>query len=86
MSSLSQYINIDPKIQNGTPVFAGTRVPVKTMFWHLQKGTSVNQFLEEFPNVSREKALAVLEFSYLLFGVPEFNKIESLVDGSVEAM
>jgi uncharacterized protein (DUF433 family) len=54
-------ITVDPEIHSGTPVFAGTRVPVKTLFDHLEAGDSLTVFLEDFPSVSRELAVAVLE-------------------------
>ena len=57
----TQLITIDPNIHSGTPVFAGTRVPVKTLFDHLEAGDSLEVFLDDFPSVSRELAVAVLE-------------------------
>ena len=54
-------ITIDPEIHGGTPVFTGTRVPVKTLFDHLEAGDSLEVFLDDFPSVSRELAVAVLE-------------------------
>jgi uncharacterized protein (DUF433 family) len=51
----------DPDIQSGTPVFAGTRVPVQNLFDYLEEGDSLEVFLEQFPSVSREMAVAVLE-------------------------
>jgi uncharacterized protein (DUF433 family) len=57
----SRLIANDPEIHSGTPVFAGTRVPVKTLFDHLEAGDSLEVFLEDFPSVSRELAIAVLE-------------------------
>ena len=56
-----QLITIDSEIHSGTPVFAGTRVPVKTLFDHLEAGDSLEVFLDDFPSVSRELAVAVLE-------------------------
>ena len=54
-------ISIDPQIQGGVPVFIGTRVPVKNLFDYLEGGDSLDQFLEDFPSVKREAAVAVLE-------------------------
>ena len=51
----------DPEILGGTPVFAGTRVPVRIIFEHLEAGDSLEVFLEDFPSVSRELAILVLE-------------------------
>ena len=52
---------VDPEIMGGTPVFAGTRVPVRILFEHLEAGDSLDVFLEDFPTVSRLLAIAVLE-------------------------
>ncbi len=51
----------DPEIMSGTPCFAGTRVPAKTLIDYLEGGDSIDEFLDDFPTVSREKAIAVLE-------------------------
>lgn len=58
-----QVINQDPEIHGGTPVFTGTRVPVKALIDHLKAGESLDYFLEGFPSVSREQAIAFLEFA-----------------------
>ena len=54
-------IVVDPEIQSGQPVFAGTRVPVQNLFDYIEEGDSLAVFLEQFPSVSREAAIAVLE-------------------------
>lgn len=56
-----ELINIDPELMGGTPVFRGTRVPVKTLFDHIKEGDSIEIFLDDFPNVSREQAMVFLE-------------------------
>ena len=56
-----QLITVDPEIHSSTPVFIGTRVPIKTLFDHLEAGDSLEVFLDDFPSVSRELAVAVLE-------------------------
>jgi len=56
-------ININPEIMSGTPVFQGTRVPVDALLNNLAAGVSLDEFLENFPTVTREQALAVLTFS-----------------------
>ena len=53
-------ITCDPKILNGTPVFKGTRVPVRALFDYLSGGLSLEYFLESFPSVNRELATNVL--------------------------
>jgi uncharacterized protein (DUF433 family) len=60
---LESVIHSDPDILGGTPVFVGTRVPVRSLFDHLQAGDSIDDFLEGFPSVSRDQVLAVLEES-----------------------
>ena len=54
-------ITISPDILGGTAVFKGTRVPVESLFDHLEAGDSLQVFLDDFPSVSRELAIAVLE-------------------------
>ena len=56
-------VEIDPEKLGGTPVFRGTRVPIQNLFDSLETGESIEQFLEQYPTVSREHALAVLEES-----------------------
>jgi uncharacterized protein (DUF433 family) len=56
-------ITIDPEILGGTPVFTGTRVPVKTLFDYLEDNYSLDEFLECFPTVSHEMAHRILEQS-----------------------
>lgn len=58
-----QIITRDPGILGGTPVFAGTRVPVETLFDHLEQGIALAEFLDDFPSVSKEHAIAVLELA-----------------------
>ena len=56
-------IHRDPEIQGGVPVLVGTRVPLKNLFDSLEAGDSLDQFLENYPSVSRERALAALELA-----------------------
>ena len=56
-------ITVDPDILGGTPVFSGTRVPVDALLNNLEAGISIDEFLENFPTVSREQALEVIKFS-----------------------
>lgn len=58
-----RVINIDPEIMGGTPVFFGTRVPVKNLFDYLEEGESVEEFLGDFPSVSREQVIRLLEIN-----------------------
>lgn len=56
-------INSDPDILGGTPVFTGTRVPIWSLFVHLEKGISLEDFLDDFPTVERSQAIGVLEIA-----------------------
>jgi uncharacterized protein (DUF433 family) len=57
----SLIISVSPEIMGGTPVFAGTRVPVQTLLDYLKAGESIDDFLDGFPTVSREQVIALLE-------------------------
>lgn len=54
-------IEIDPEKMSGTPVFRGTRVPIKNLFDYLEGGDDLNTFLDDFPTVTNEQAVGVLE-------------------------
>lgn len=54
-------VHSDPDILGGTPVFIGTRVPIKTLFDYLEAGDSVDEFLDHFPSVRREQAISAIE-------------------------
>ena len=56
-------ISIDPERLSGEPCFAGTRVPVKTLWSHLEAGDPLDVFLEDFEGVTREQAIATLELA-----------------------
>jgi len=56
-------VHSDPDILGGTPVFVGTRVPVKSLYDYLEAGDSLDEFLESFPWVSRAQAVAALELA-----------------------
>jgi uncharacterized protein (DUF433 family) len=61
MTSLKDVIVKDPDILSGTPVFRGTRVPLQALFDSIEGGETLEEFLEGFPSVSREMAVAALE-------------------------
>lgn len=63
MTQTSAVISSDPEILSGTPVFAGTRVPVRILIEYLTAGDSLDKFLDAFPSVEREQAIAVLELA-----------------------
>lgn len=63
MPAPDPLITTSPDRLSGTPVFAGTRVPVQTLVEYLEAGDSLDDFLADFPSVSREHAVAVLELA-----------------------
>jgi uncharacterized protein (DUF433 family) len=56
-------VTVNPKIQGGLPCFGGTRVPVSSLFDHLQRGYTVEEFIADFPTVAREQVDAILEMA-----------------------
>jgi uncharacterized protein (DUF433 family) len=58
---LSAFISANPEVQGGAPVFRGTRVPVQSLFDHLEAGESIDDFLEGFSTVKREQVIGLLE-------------------------
>jgi uncharacterized protein (DUF433 family) len=71
----SQVINIDPEILGGTPVFRGTRVPIQSLFDHLEDGVSIDEFINDFPTGSREQAVEVLELAEQVLTSENFSRI-----------
>ena len=63
MYRVKDYINIDKEILSGNPVFKGTRVPIQTLFDHLENGIPLDEFLDDFPTVKKEQAIAVIEIA-----------------------
>ncbi len=57
-------VHSDPEILGGTPVFVGTRVPLRNLIDYLEGGHSLNEFLDDFPSVSRDQAIASLEAAH----------------------
>lgn len=75
MSTLFDVITVQPDVQFGKPVFKGTRVPVQSLFWHLEKGIALDEFLADFPSVTREQAEAVIAWA-----ARRFETSDSLAD------
>jgi len=63
MPTLESVVRSDPEVLGGTPVFAGTRVPIKNLVDYLAAGDSLERFLDHFPSVTREQAVAALELA-----------------------
>ena len=60
---IKDVVNVDPERMSGAPCFTGTRVPIAHLFEHLESGETIDEFLDQFPTVDREQALAALELS-----------------------
>ena len=58
---IKDLIEVDPEKMSGTPVFTGTRVPINHLFDYLKSGDSLEAFLKDFPTVTREQAMGVIE-------------------------
>jgi len=63
MPTFESVVTVDPEVMSGTPVFAGTRVPVKNLLDYLAAGDPLERFLDHFPSVRREQAVAALEIA-----------------------
>lgn len=60
---IKKIISVDSEILGGQPVFTGTRVPIESLIDHLEAGVSIDEFLDDFPTVSREQAIALLDMA-----------------------
>ena len=63
---MNKTINIDPEILGGTPVFYGTRVPIKNLFDYLETGETIEEFLNDFEGVKKEQVIWILDISQRL--------------------
>jgi uncharacterized protein (DUF433 family) len=63
MMQLEQIVHRDPEILGGTPVFRGTRVPIRSLFDYLEGGDTLDEFLRQFPSVQRQQAIALLDLA-----------------------
>ncbi len=75
MESLKNLITIDSEILGGQAVFMGTRVPVESLFTHLEKGISLDEFLADFPSVTKNQAITVLEIAGKLMTSKNIEKL-----------
>ena len=64
MTDLARVVHSDPEIMGGTPVFVGTRVPLHNLIDYLEADYNLDEFLDDFPGVSREQAVAALEAAH----------------------
>ena len=72
---LQDIITIDKEILGGQTVFKGTRVPVETLFDHLEAGISLNIFLEDFPTVTKDQAIGLLDWANNLLKTKHLDKL-----------
>ena len=72
---IKDLISIDPEVLGGQTVFKGTRVPIETLFDHLESGSSLDLFLEDFPSVSRDQAIGTLEIANKLLNSKNITKL-----------
>ena len=63
MTRLSDIVRCDPDVLGGTPVFAGTRVPIQSLFDYLEGGETLGEFLRQFPSVKRDQTIAALDLA-----------------------
>ncbi len=61
--TLSEIVSVRPEVMHGTPVFAGTRVPIQALLDYLEAGDSLDEFLKQFPSVSREQAVQFINLA-----------------------
>lgn len=76
--NLTDYITVSPDVQWGKPVFKDTRVTVDTLFFHLEQGLTIDDFLEGFPGVSKVQVESVLELTALFFQSDSWKKLNEI--------
>jgi uncharacterized protein (DUF433 family) len=76
---IKELITIDKDILGGQTVFKGTRVPVESLFDHLEAGVSLNDFLDDFPTVSKEQAVALLDLANKIFNIKNLDQLYAAV-------
>ncbi len=72
---IKTLITIDSDILGGQPVFTGTRVPVASLFDHLEAGVSLDEFLDDFPTVSKQQAVDILETAQKLMTTKNIDQL-----------
>ena len=75
MHKIKDYITVDKEILSGNPVFKGTRVPVESLFFHLEKGISIDEFLSDFPSVTKTQTIAVIEIASKMLTSKNIEKL-----------
>jgi uncharacterized protein (DUF433 family) len=72
---VNDLISIDSEVLGGQAVFKGTRVPIETLFDHLEAGVALKEFLKDFPTVTKEQAVAILEIAKKLLTSKDIAKL-----------
>jgi uncharacterized protein (DUF433 family) len=75
VEAIRNLITIDSDTLGGQPVFKGTRVPIESLFMHLEKGVSLDEFLDDFPTVTKEQAIGILEIAEKIMSSKNIEKI-----------
>ena len=75
MINVKEYITVDPEILGGQPVFKGTRVPIESLFDHLENGITLDDFLLDYPTVSRNQAIAIIEIAARIMSSKDIQKL-----------
>ena len=77
--NLKDIITIDSEVLGGQTVFKGTRVPVETLFDHLEAGVTIDGFLDDFPSVTKEQAIALLDYANKLLNTKNLDQLYAAV-------
>ncbi|WP_373515916.1 DUF433 domain-containing protein [Persicitalea sp.] len=76
---IKEIITVDKEILGGQTVFKGTRVPIESLFDHLEAGVTIDEFLEDFPTVTKEQAVALLEWANRLLNTKDIDQLYAAV-------
>ncbi len=76
---ITDIITFNKEIQSGTPVFKGMRVPIQSLFWHLESGVTIDEFLEDFPSVTKKQIIQLLELSNKMVNTPQIIQLYETV-------
>ena len=79
MQNIKDLITIDPETMGGQPVFKGTRVPIESLFDHLECGVSLDEFLDEFDTVSKDQAIAIMEIASKILSSKNIDELYAAV-------
>lgn len=72
---VDDIISVDPQVLGGCPVFKGTRVPVESLIWHLEKGSTIDSFIDDFPTVEKQQVNDLMELIGGLFSSEKIKKL-----------